>query len=349
MSWNDVNFNNLTVKFNKAMKKTLKENKDGSPKTVHGYSWSHLTGVQNIFNKYATKIDLYKKFEPIIEHTNIKTIKLEYNGYGDDGCLESLELRDKNGEEIEPSHMLRHFYMHINHENVLKEKITPSNVFDYSLWESDQYTRELRKYMEDRKQYLKDMKPEEFANMDLEDWSNGLIQSLLNMGWSLHTIDNCNNGQRFITLKRKQSYNNHDTFTHFDTRILELMYPKVHKDIWEEIDEAFYSMLQPGWQNNNGSQNYFLVEIDNNKVTLDINEETNVTIQESERTRVVLDESLNKRFQGFIKDIFPKKKSWEDIQLDISLKKDQSTIKQLHDFVKDMLNEKVERSTVECE
>ena len=60
-------------------------------------------------------------------------------------------------------------------------------------------------------------------------------------------------------------------------------------------------MLHPGWQNNHGSQNYFKVEFDNNKVKLNVNQETNVMVQESEKTEVILDETLSKRFQGFFK------------------------------------------------
>jgi hypothetical protein len=341
MSWNDVNFNNLTVKFTKAMQKTLKDNKDGSPKTVHGYSWSHLSGVQDMFRNYATKINLHEKFKSIMEHTNIKSMKLEYNGYGDDGCLENVEFRDENGMQIHPSHIMRNFYMHTKHD----ENVKPNTVMNYSLWESDEHTRSLRKYIDQRKQCLMDMEPEAFATMDLEDWSNGVIQSVLHMGWSIHEIKTLpGSDERAITLCRTQSYV-YDEFTHFDTRVLQLMYPRVRKDEWENIDEAFYQMLQPGWQNNNGSQNCFKVEFDKNKVKLNINQETNVMVQESEETEVILDETLSKRFQGFLKDIFPNKKQYEDVELDISLKKDQPKLKQLHDFISNMLDEKVERKT----
>ncbi len=335
MNYNDVNFSNLKIEFEKAMSKTLH---GGDDKKIHGYSWYDLNRVQNAFKSYSTKISLYEKFEPIIKHTNIRSMKLEYNGYGDDGCLEGVELRDKDGMEIYPSHILRHFYMKIGHG----ENVTPDNIFDYHLWDSDEHTQELKNYIDDRRKYLMDMEAEEFATMDLEDWSNGVIQSILNMGWSLHSIDNiAMNGQRGITLKRVQSYV-YDTFTHFDTRILEIMYPKVRKNIWEDIDEAFYGMLQPGWQNNEGSQNSFKVTIEDNKINLHLNQETNVRVTETEETRVVLDDTLQKRLKGFIKDTFPRKKSWETPVLDISLKKDQSKLKQLHDFITNMLDEKIE-------
>lgn len=336
MSYNDVNFNNLKIEFDKAMRKTLGE----GDKKIHGYNWYDLNRVQNAFKSYANKISLHKKFEPIMEHTNIGSMQLEYNGYGDDGCLEGVELRDKNGTQIYPSHILRHFYMTIAHG----DNVTPDNIFDYHLWDSDDHTKELKNYLDDRKQYLKDMDPEDFAIMDLEDWSNGTVQSVLEMGWSLHSIDNiAMNGQRGITLKRVQSYV-HDTFTHLDTRILEIMYPKVHKSIWEDIDEAFYGMLHPGWQNNEGSQNSFKVTIEDNKINLHLNQETNVRVTESEETTLVLDDTLQKRLKGFIKDTFPRKKSWETPVLDISLKKDQSKLKQLHDFITNMLDEKIKRT-----
>lgn len=342
MSYHDVNFNNLKIKFDKAISKTLG---GGEDKRIHGYNWYDLTRVQNIFKSYSQKINLHEKFKPIIEYTNIASIHLEYNGYGDDGCLEGVEFLDKNGEHIYPSHMLRHFYMTIRHG----DNVTPDNIFDYHLWDSDDYTEKLKSYLDDRKQYLKDMDPEEFATMDLEDWSNGIVQSVLEMGWSLHSIDNiAMNGQRGITLRRAQSYVHgialQDTFTHFDTRILELMYPKVHKSIWEDIDEAFYGMLEPGWQNNHGSQNSFEVTIEDNTVNLKINQETNVMVTEREETTVVLNDTLQKRLKGFIKDMFPRRKSWETSVLDISLKKDQPRLKQLHDFITDMLNEKIERT-----
>ena len=345
MSFNDVNFTNLKIKFGKAMSKTLGSNKDGSPVKVHGYGWSQLSTIQDMFRNYATKIDLHEKFKSVMEHTNIKSIKLEYNGYGDDGCLENVEFRDKNGAQIHPSHIMRHFYMHTHHD----ENVKPETVINYSLWETDEHTRSLRKHIEERKQYLIDMDPEAFATMDLEDWSNGVVQSVLDLGWSIHEITTVPaSGERGITLRRTQSYV-YDEFTHFDTRILQLMYPRVRKDEWDTIDEAFYQMLHPGWQNNHGSQNYFKVEFDNGKVKLNVNQETNVMVQESEKTEVILDETLSKRFQGFLKDIFPKKKSYEDVELDISLKKDQPKLKQLHDFITDMLNEKVERKTEEVE
>lgn len=342
MSYYDVNFQNLKIKFEKAISKTLGR---GGEKTVHGYSWYDLTGVQNVFKGYSEKISLHEKFKPIIEHTNIGSIELEYNGYGDDGCLEGVEFRDKNGMQIYPSHMLRHFYTTIRHG----ENVTPDNIFDYHLWDSDEYTRELKSHIEKRKEYLKNMEPEAFATMDLEDWSNGVIQSLLELGWSLHSIDNLpNTGQRGITLRRKQDAI-YDSFTYFDTRILELMYPKVPGSTWEAIDEAFYGMLQPGWQNNHGSQNSFKVTIEDDTVNLEIDQETNVMVTESEKTKLVLNDTLQTRLKGFIKDIFPRRKSWETAVLDISLKKDQSKLKQLHDFITDMLNEKTERKTKEVE
>lgn len=343
MSWNDVNFTNLKIKFDKAMKKTLGSNKDGLPVKVQGYGWSQLSSIQDMFRNYATKIDLHAKFKSIMEHTNIKSMKLEYNGYGDDGCLENVEFFDKNGMQIHPSHIMRHFYMHTHHG----ENVKPEDVINYSLWETDEHTRLLKKYIEECRLYLIDMEPEAFATMDLEDWSNGVIQSVLKMGWSIHEITTVpSTGERVITLRRTQSYvYATDKFTHFDTRILELMYPKVRKYEWENIDETFYQMLHPGWQNNNGSQNYFKVEFDNNKIKLNVNQETNVMVQESEKTEVILDETLSKRFQGFLKDIFPKKRYYETVELDISLKKDQSKIKQLHDFISNMLNEKIERKT----
>ena len=336
MSYYDVNFQNLKIKFEKAISKTL--GKDGE-KRIHGYNWYDLTRVQSAFKGYSEKINLHEKFKPIIKHTNIASIQLEYNGYGDDGCLENVEFRDKDGMQIYPSHILRHFYMHTHHG----ENVTPDNVFDYHLWDGDDYTRQLKSHIEDRKKYLIDMEPEAFATMDLEDWSNGTIQSLLDLGWSLHSIDNLpNTGQRGITLRRKQDAI-YDTFTHFDTRILELMYPKVPGSNWEAIDEAFYGMLQPGWQNNHGSQNSFRVTIEDDAVKLEINQETNVMVTESEETKLVLNDTLQTRLKGFIKDIFPRRKSWETAVLDISLKKDQSKLKQLHDFITDMLDEKVER------
>ena len=99
----------------------------------------------------------------------------------------------------------------------------------------------------------------------------------------------------------------------------------------------------------NGTIYRLTTSFDNGKVKLNVNQETNVMVQESEKTEVILDETLSKRFQGFLKDIFPKKKSYEDVELDISLKKDQPKLKQLHDFITDMLNEKVERKTEEVE
>jgi len=95
MSYHDVNFNNLKIKFDKAISKTLG---GGEDKRIHGYNWYDLTRVQNIFKSYSQKINLHEKFKPIIEYTNIASIHLEYNGYGDDGCLEGVEFLDKNGE-----------------------------------------------------------------------------------------------------------------------------------------------------------------------------------------------------------------------------------------------------------
>lgn len=337
MDYNDVRFNGLDIKFTKAMKKTLGEDKSGRQKTIQGYTWSQLYYIQNYFRGIKTKIDLHDHFKPIFEHTNIGSMKLEYNGYGDDGCLESLELRDTNGMKIYPSHMLRHFYMKIYHG----ENVTQNNVFNYHLWESDAYTRQLRKYITDREKFLIEMDSEEFETLDLEDFSNGIVQSILNMGWSLHSVSN-NSDERGITLRKQQNEDIIDAdFTYFDTRVLKLMYPRVFKDTWDNIDEAFYGMLQPGWQNNHGSQNSFLVELKDNKVHLTVNQETNVMVQETENTKVTLDDTLSTRLKGFIKDIFPKNKMYENNSLDFSLKKDQSKLKELHDFTKSMIKENV--------
>jgi len=340
----DVKLSNLRVNFDKAFDKvrTPYGSNKKAVKLHKSYTWSDLYSIQSMFEQYPKRLDMYDEIVPIYEDSPIRKIEVDCNGCGDSGAIEEIRFYDDMDSQIKSTTKFVEFDIATKHTETNYEHGDKRDVISTSWYLDDDEVREL---LDLKKKEIKQMSEEEFDKLDLSDFANGILKTLLDNGWLIHKVYHQGKDQRaYYTIKceGKNTGIAEQTIMDFQGLQLPVLFPKVGKSVWESLENQTYRLLSGGWEINEGSQNTVTYFFHKKNIAVHVYEEQNVIMQRIIKKEFSLDSSLKTRFKGFLKDMFPKKHDQYDLSVDFHKKKDHEKIVEMNTYLQDLVNTKVD-------